>query len=293
MKFSKIVVVPKMTMVQVDMNRYGLDETGLRSRYAADGKDAASIFESHDRQVKSIGLLRKRFPHAIYQREAFNQAVANEADLIIAAGGDDHFKYISHYVKDAPILGLNTDPERSRGELLENSVARALEKLDKDEFKIDDETRIRAEVVGRMPFFPSMSICAVGRSDPFGNFRYRIEFKNECDEHKITSGLIIYTGNGVTDWTKGAGRYLESVETFNPTEIKIGWVVREPHDDYRLMSGTVHEGENLSIVCYKDDSRISADGITEHIAHIGSGTRVRFGISPTPLRHVRIDKNAE
>jgi hypothetical protein len=289
MKFSKVVVVPKLSMVQIDMHRYGLNEVDLESKYKRDGKDVNRIFESHYKQMKSVDILKKRFPNTIYQREAFNHGVADEADLVIAAGGDEHFKYISHYIKSTPILGLNTDPERSRGELLENNIENKLEKLEKNEFEIKDETRIEA-LVNEIPFLPGISIYAIGRSDPFGNFRYRIEFKGKHDEHRITSGLIVYTGNGMTDWPKGAGRYLENVERLNPTERKIGWIVREPHDDYELMSGVIQEGEYLYIVCYKDNSTISADGIGEHIKPVESGYRIRFKISSTPLRHVRIDK---
>lgn len=288
MKLSNIVVVPKLSMVQVDMHRYGLNETGLKAKYLEDGKDVDGIFESHERQMKSIDLLKKYFPHAICYREGFNQTVAENADLVIAAGGDDHLKYISHYMNSTPILGLNTDPKRSRGELLDESIELTLEKLERDDFNIRDETRIEA-LVNENPFLPGMSVYALARNDPFGNFRYAIEFKGENDEHKTTSGVIIYNGNGVTDWTQGAGRYLgEKLETFNPTEKKIGWVVREPHDEYKLLHGIISEGEELNIISYKDDSKICADGIGEHTKPVQSGDRVAFKIAEIPLRHVRM-----
>jgi len=39
--------------------------------------------------------------------------VAHAADLVIAAGGDDHFKYVTHYLNATPVFGLNTDPSRA------------------------------------------------------------------------------------------------------------------------------------------------------------------------------------
>jgi len=49
-------VVPKLTMVQVDMHRYGIDELALRKKYLADGKDAERIFQGHQNQIASISL---------------------------------------------------------------------------------------------------------------------------------------------------------------------------------------------------------------------------------------------
>ncbi len=295
MRFSKPVVVLKLSTVQRDMNAYGLDEQGLWKKYINDGKNAADTFRSHERHMESAYLLRQRFPSAIFYHESFNRAVADDSDLVIAAGGDEHKKYVSHYVTNTPVLGLNTDPYPggSTGALLERDIELALEKLEKGEFEIHDETRIEAyaEVNGcriAVPYL-GMSIFPLVRSDdPFGNVRYAIEFGGRREEHAITSGIILYTGNGFTDWTNGAGKYLGSLARFDPREKKIAWVVREPNGKYEMLHGVIHENEELAITCHKDHTVIAADGINEHSAELQSGHKAVFRISSLPLKNVRM-----
>jgi len=290
MNLSNAIIVPKLTMVQVDMHRYVIDEDGLREKYKEEGKDVNGIFASQDNQLKAIENLRNYFePSQIIHREAFNKEVSKNADIIIAAGGDDHLKYISHYVDNVPILGINTDSGRSRGELLEDNIEDALTKLDKGEFEIEEQTRIEALVNGNS-YLPAMSNYPLRRyPNTFGNFRYKIEFKGEFDQHKITTGIQAYTGNANEDWPRGAGKYLKKFLKFSSTEKKIAWVVHEPNGNFKLLSGLIKEGEELLVTCYKDGSAIAPDAIEEHMKLIQSGDKITFRIAQKPLKVVKVN----
>jgi hypothetical protein len=286
---QKVIVVPKLSMVEVDLHRYGLTEEELMRKYAADQKDVERIFESHYAQKAAVELLKERFPDGICYREGFNRHVAQSADLVIAAGGDDHFKYVTHYLNGTPILGLNTDPKRSRGELLEDNVKEALAKLEKGEFEIKQETRIEALLNGKVQL-PAMSIYSVGRDeDSDGNFRYKIQANGSVVTHPVTSGIIVYAGNGTGDWAKGAGRYAgTALPHLNPTEGNIAWVVREPNDTYELLYGIITEENTLTVTCHKDDSKATPDAIREHKIKLKSGDKLEFRASEVPLYHVRM-----
>ncbi len=289
MDLSNIVIVPKLSMVQLDMHKYGFDEASLKCKYVSEGKDPDVIFDSHSRQLESVEKLRQRFPTAICYREGFSRDVADKASLVIAAGGDEHLKYVTHYVANTPILGLNTDPKRSRGELLEDNIDEALESLEKENFEIKEETRIEARV-NQKPCMLGMSLFALRRfNDPFGNFRYKIIFNKEEEMHRITSGLLVYTGNGVDDWSRGAGKYLQKdyIE-LKAEDKKLAWVVNEPNGDYKMLTGLINEGEELNITCFKDDSAAAPDAIVEHKVKVDNGDRVSFRIAEVPLRKVKI-----
>tara|TARA_Y100000310_G_C20642776_1_gene794906 strand:- start:341 stop:1228 length:888 start_codon:yes stop_codon:yes gene_type:complete len=293
MDLSKAVIIPKLTVVQLDMNGYVLDKTGLVKKYEHDKKDVNKLFGSHERQLKSIELLKKRFPNQILYREAFNKEVANNASIVIAAGGDDHLKYVSHYVTNTPLIGLNTDPLKSRGGLLEDNIEKALVALEDNKFEIVDETRIDALINGKL-YIPAMATYNLRKyPNSFANFRYRIEFKGEEDEHDITTGISAYVGNGVGDWPRGAGKYLDKFHEFKSTDKIMSWVVHEGNDYYRpegykLLTGLAKPGEELCITSYKDHCAIAPDAVVEHIKVVNSGDQIVFRISDKSLKKVMI-----
>ncbi len=283
---SNVIIAPKLSRVQMDMVRYGVDEKGLRKIYTKRG-NAEQIFSNHTEHMRALDFLEKKIPGSLVSRDNFNESIASKASLVIAAGGDDHFKFISHFLKKTPILGLNTNPKSSKGELLEKNIHAAIKNLESGKFRIIPETRIDAAVNGRR-LFDGTCIYALGSANPFGNFRYIVEFKKMKEEHRITSGILVYSGNGSKDWVAGAGRYLgKKIKFFKPAEKKLGWLVRESRADYNLLAGTIEEGEELKIIPLKDNSFISPDAVIEQKEKIQSGDVVIFRISPLPLLRVR------
>ena len=71
-------------------------------------------------------------------------------------------------------------------------------------------------------------------------------------------------------------------------EKRLGWIVREPRDDYDLLHGSFGAGENLTIISHKDDSKIAPDAIKEHKGLIKSGDRIILRVADSPLRHLKI-----
>ena len=283
---SNVLIVPRLSRVQIDMARYGVDEKGLEKIYAKRG-NAEQIFFNHMEHMSALDFLEKKFPGSLVSRDDFNESIASKASLVIAAGGDDHFKFISHFLKKTPIFGLNTNPKSSRGELLEKNTDAAVKNLESGKFRIIPETRIDAAINGR-PLLPGTCIYALGCANPFGNFRHAVEFKKKKEEHRITSGILVYSGNGSKDWVAGAGRYLgKKIKFFKPAEKKLGWLVRESRADYNLLAGTIGEGEELKVIPLKDNSFISPDAVIEHKEEIQSRDVVIFRVSSTPLMRVR------
>lgn len=283
---ENIAVVVKRSVVEVDMQKFSLDEKGLRERYSAEKKPVERFFGSHFRQLRSRELLYKLFPEKVHFREVLTLEFVASKDLIVAAGGDDHLKYVTHYVNSVPVLGLNTDPVRSRGELLEDDIARAVRQLEAGNYTIEDQTRIGC-VVNGIPHMVAMSNYPVKRyTNPFGNYRHEVEFKGKKTEHSVTTGISAFTGNGMNDWPKGAGRYAATKPVLSPTDRSIGWIVHEPQELYDLHTGLVVPGEELVITCYKDDSCLAPDAVVEHLMQIKSGDVIKFRVSDNPLRKI-------
>ncbi|NOZ81201.1 MAG: hypothetical protein GXP63_06025 [DPANN group archaeon] len=286
---KKILIVPKLSMVLADMHRYVIDYETLLEKYHQEMKSASYLIEHHRNQIRSLEVLRNVLPEATWlSREQFNAMEAEKADLIISAGGDDHLKYLSHYVKDTPIIGLNSDPKKSVGALLESDIEETVRKLLDDDFQIHKETRITARI-GIETYVNALSLYNLMMNNPDDNCRFIILDNGKHEVISISTGIQFYNGNATEDWSKGAGKYLGDRRTiFRPTERRIGYIIREPHDDYAHNHGVLEEGEVLIIRCEKDNNRISPDGIKEHYKLTNRGEEVFFSISDQPLHRVRL-----
>lgn len=59
MEFKKILIVPKITKVEWDMNRLGFTEKKLREFYRKENLNSEKIFDSHEKQKKSLEKIKK------------------------------------------------------------------------------------------------------------------------------------------------------------------------------------------------------------------------------------------
>src|SRR3989344_423421 len=115
---KEIAIVTKMTKVEYDMKRLKLSYGQLIAFYKREGVNWQRITESNDRQMAGLEKLKKIFPNArIIKREELSKEKLKDFKLIISYGGDNHFQYVTHFVDDQLILGMNSDPKRSEGAL--------------------------------------------------------------------------------------------------------------------------------------------------------------------------------
>ncbi|KAM4634445.1 NAD kinase 2, mitochondrial isoform 2-T2 [Polymixia lowei] len=162
-KPTKVAVVTKTTRYEFEQQRYrysGLSEEDLKQLLAMKGSSYSGLLERHNIHTRNVdhivnSLQREGIEVRVVRRGEYDEEVVRWADTIISAGGDGTMLLVASKVfsKDKPVVGVNTDPERSEGHLClpvryTHAFPEALEKLCRGEFKWLWRQRIRLHLEG-------------------------------------------------------------------------------------------------------------------------------------------------
>ena len=119
MKMKSFLICPKMSKYEWDLHKYKLNHNQLLEKYKKERVDYKYILLSHERQLRSRQVCQDIFPEAKFiQRESLTKESIKDVDITISLGGDNHFQYVSHFIDDECIFGINSDPDTSEGVLL-------------------------------------------------------------------------------------------------------------------------------------------------------------------------------
>lgn len=204
---KKILVVYKKSKFELDIEKYSAFSKEYLENVWKIQNCKDRIYSSHLRQVESRRLLQEEiFPDSVFiSREEIVNYDPLDFDLIVALGGDNHFTYISHYAFKTLILGCNSDPLTSTGELLSftpESLA-ATVKSGWANTSISEWTLITGQLQypdGRkQETYKSVSEITVRNKCPDLISRFLIKYGEQTEEQRC-SGLLIYTGAGSTGW---------------------------------------------------------------------------------------------
>ncbi|XP_018121875.1 NAD kinase 2, mitochondrial isoform X2 [Xenopus laevis] len=160
---SKVAVVTKTTRYEFEQQRYrstGLSEEELRDLLALKGSSYNGLLQRyniHSENVEHIvqSLRKEGADVRLVKRRDYDEETVRWADAIISAGGDGTMLLAASKVQDRfkPVIGVNTDPERSEGHLClpvryTRSFPEALQKLYRGEFRWQWRQRIRLYLEG-------------------------------------------------------------------------------------------------------------------------------------------------
>ncbi|XP_061887366.1 NAD kinase 2, mitochondrial isoform X4 [Entelurus aequoreus] len=162
-KPGKIAVVTKTTRYEFEQQRYryaGLSEEDLKHLLAMKGSSYNGLLERHNIHTNNVdhivkSLHKEGIDVQVVKRGEYDTDVVQWADAIISAGGDGTMLLVASKVlsKDKPVVGVNTDPERSEGHLClpvkyTRKFPEALGKLCRGEFRWQWRQRIRLHLEG-------------------------------------------------------------------------------------------------------------------------------------------------
>lgn len=283
----KTLLVSKHSKFEWEQKLFGLNENELKAKLIAEQANIDTILESHHKQLQTRHLMMEVFASCdTMMMDDVTDAdwlKRQEYDLIMVLGGDNSFTNVSHYVGDTPILGINSDPDRSVGSLTSWGISTPqdafdlLEKIEFQHFDIQEWTRLEAVLNGKM-LPPATSEIFLGETKRNYMSRHVLEYEGQSYEQKC-SGLIVATGAGSTGWYKSANRMLRS---WKPTERKAGFVVSEPYNDdacanYTGVIGGSY-GPSIKIYSLNDDQGIiSIDSWDEFEFKRGSTVEIHIG----------------
>jgi NAD+ kinase len=294
MDFSQIIIAPKLSKYEWDMQRYHLTSHQLILKYKREGVDVFRIMSSHRRQKESLREIQKLFKKSTFlSRNQLTRKSVAKAKLVISLGGDNHFQYVSHFVQDTPMIGVNSDPSRSEGALncLSIDESQKLAKhLRSDRFKMNEWTRIQV-VLNKKPL-PILAVSEVYMGESLRRYmsRHRIIYKGKKEDQKC-SGLVVSTGAGSTGWYDSACRFIfPKGNRFKKTEKYIRFLSSEPYDGklsgHRYVEGKIQEGEVLGVLSLNDTGGILAvDSDKEYSFREGALAELSVG---RPLKVISI-----
>ncbi|XP_051537319.1 NAD kinase 2, mitochondrial-like isoform X1 [Myxocyprinus asiaticus] len=192
---AKVAVVTKTTRYEFEQQRYryaGLSEEDLKHLLALKGSSYSGLLERHKIHTLSVGqivdsLQKEGIEVHVVKRGEYDEDTVRWADAIISAGGDGTMLLVASKVfdKNKPVLGVNTDPERSEGHLClpvryTHAFSEALRKLRKGEFSIPTRWQWRQRI--RM-FLEGTGI----NPTPVDLHELQLSLEQHCKAHRITT----------------------------------------------------------------------------------------------------------
>ncbi|XP_068191194.1 NAD kinase 2, mitochondrial isoform X2 [Antennarius striatus] len=160
---GKVAVVTKTTRYEFEQQRYryaALSEDDFKQLLALKGSSYSGLLERHNIHTNNVehivrSLQNEGIEVRVVKRGEYDEEVVRWADTIISAGGDGTMLLVASKVlsKDKPVVGVNTDPERSEGHLClpvryTHAFPEALKKLGRGEFRWLWRQRIRLQLEG-------------------------------------------------------------------------------------------------------------------------------------------------
>ena len=150
--------------------------------------------------------------------------ISHDIDLVISLGGDGTFLKTASMVPDAtiPILGINTDPQRSVGCLCNRKIFfankdRDIETLfrhfERENFEFFNRQRLLFEMEQQVSAIKhrhlSLNEIFVAEKEVAQVSIFSLNVNNDYIGKFKSSGLIISTGTGSTGWLYSAKRFTE------------------------------------------------------------------------------------
>ncbi len=248
---------------------------------------------SHQRHVDTIQKVREvlkkeGISSVFFHRNQLQQLQDAEKrfDLAISVGGDGTLLDSCHYLRSIPILGVNSDPQRSVARFscctCKNfqSVLKAYLAGDLPPVEVP---RIEFFINGKVHPWRVLNDLLVSTLSPAGTSRYMLKIGAQTEE-QMSSGVWVSTAAGSTAANASAGGKILPV-----TAKKFQFVVREVYQRKfgrrRHVKGVLSRDQALEIYSYMKDGRIFVDG-SNRVVPFGLGDRLKIRLSKSPMKVV-------
>jgi NAD+ kinase len=212
-------------------------------------------------------------------------------DLVLSVGGDGTFLEVARYASDLPILGVNSDPERSTAFFCaanSHTIRPHLEALMAG--KVGEVRLARMQVTINdclLPYY-ALNDLLVAHANPAAMTSYTLHV-GSVSEPQRSSGLWIATAAGSTAAIRAAGGRILPLRSR-----KLQYLVREPYNGdrgscrYRLRKGIVGPETPLVVTSRTRRGRLFMDG--PHLRFsLGLGAVLTVTTAATPLRVLGLD----
>ena len=269
----KILIVYKKSFLE----SHGGDAKGLAQLDAAD-RDRLVRADQENR--RALGDLTAHLARRGIAPDAVSRgsiAARRHYDLVVSLGGDGTFFAAARYIKDTPILGINSDPANSLGLWTcadRTTFREPLEKALAGKLRACPVRRMVVEINGRPVRELAFNDVLIAHKNPAAMTRYRLTVGSAAEDQR-SSGLWVSTAAGSTAGIRSAGGRRMPISSR-----RLQYLVREPYTwpqrRYRFARGLVAElgfqSLTLGLGLWIDGSRVRYD--------LGLGDRVELQTGP-------------
>ncbi|HLD00566.1 MAG TPA: NAD(+)/NADH kinase [Candidatus Nanoarchaeia archaeon] len=207
---DNILVVYKKSLFELYTS--GTADDNMRN-YALNN---SALLSSHNTQQKSIEAAVKAVEHKglnyqLIYRGDLTQDIADKYSFVISVGGDGTLLDVSHFIKDTPILGLNSDPNSSIGYFCLATPETISHHLsDIETVKTTKMYRLQLILNDNQIPIPALNDILLTPANPAEMMRYKLTVDGVSIQRKgsttvRSSGIIICTAAGSTGWMYQAG----------------------------------------------------------------------------------------
>lgn len=210
-------------------------------------------------------------------------------DLVLSVGGDGTFLEVARHTGTTPILGVNSDPQRSTAFFCaadRSNIRQRLAELLAGTLREVRLARMQASLNDDpLPYY-GLNDLLIAHVNPAATTTYTLHL-HDFDESQKSSGIWIATAAGSTAAIRAAGGRVMPLRSR-----QLQFLVREPYfgdgHRYRGLKGTIAPGEQLRITSKMRRGRLFMDG--PHLRFtLGLGDVLTVTTAETPLRVLGLD----
>jgi NAD+ kinase len=242
----------------------------------------ADATHQHTRRVVADALRAAGVTFKQVYRARLRPAMV-EGRLVVSLGGDGTLLDASHKIKDAPVLGVNSDKAHSVGFLCaahSENFGALLDDILSGRLKPTRVPRIAVRIDDVPLPFAVLNDVLLCHKNPAATSRYLIEHKQIVEDQR-SSGIWASTAAGSTAAMASAGG---DVLDLDDTRMQVR--TREPFladmPPYRLAHVTIGPKDEVTVTSKMREGRVYVDGPWEH-RDLPTGARLTLRADGPPL----------
>ena len=247
---------------------------------------------SHDANQRTLAAVHRAFeavgvPYdCIYRGELRS---AEGYDLLCSVGGDGTFLEVARHSVTTPVLGINSDPQRSIALFCaadQDTVRQRLEAVLAGALREVRLARMQVILNGIPLDFCALNDLLFCHANPAAMTAYTLQL-GAVREMQKSSGVWFASAAGSTAAIRSAGGRRMPLRSR-----RLQYLVREPYvadgSPYRLIKGMVAPDAQLELISKTRQGRLYIDGSHRHVP-CGLGDVLQVSTDAPPLRVLGID----
>ena len=251
-----------------------------------------AMWHSHEENQRTLAAVQAAFEEVSLPYDCLYRGELTSVagyDLILSVGGDGTFLEVARYAGDLPILGVNSDPERSTAFFCaanSHTIRPHLEALLAGKLGEVGLARMQVAINERLLPYYALNDLLVAHANPAAMTSYTLDI-GAVSEPQRSSGLWIATAAGSTAAIRAAGGRILPLRSR-----KLQYLVREPYNGgrcrYHLRKGMIGPETLLTVISRTRRGRLFVDG--PHLRFsLGLGAVLTVTTAATPLRVLGLD----